>query len=369
MNTTSRLRINPEILKWARVESGYSIDYIARKIDIEQQTYILWEDQDSEIPFSKLKSLAKLLKRQIAFFFLSDIPQSTKKPKDFRNLMDDSLSPETHLVFRRAQRYLDVLKELNDNNFYSEKYEWLNEFKNQFGNQSLLKGNVSSWVREKLQYTVNNQISDTNIEKSYKNWRQSFENNLGIYTFQFSMPTEEVQGFCYADSFPYCIVVNNNYSTASKIFTLFHELGHILKKQSAMCLPDLAFEDKEEELECNSFAGRTLLPEDIMQPLFDANDIFSYSRKLKVSSEVYLRRLRSLNLINKKDFFALLDDIHQAVKPKKKGFAISSPLQKSLNSRGQKFFYTVVDAARLNRITYSHASDVLGIKINHILTT
>lgn len=369
MNKTSRLKINPEILKWARIESGYPIDYIARKIDITQQTYLLWEDQDSSIPFSKLKSLAKILKRQIAFFFLLDIPQSTKKPRDFRNLMDDFLSPETHLVFRRARRYLDILKELNDNNFYSKKYEWLTEFKNKFGNQFLLKDNVSSWIREKLQYTINAQISDTNIEKSYKNWRQSFENNFGIYIFQFSMPIDEVQGFCYADSYPYCIVVNNNYSTASKIFTLFHELGHILKKQSAICLPDSAFEDKKEEFEYNSFAGRTLLPEDIMRPLFHVGDIFSYSRKLKVSSEVYLRQQRSLGLINQKEFFALLEDIHQAVKPKKKGFAISSPLQKSVNSRGPKFFYTIVDAARQNRITYSHASDMLGIKINHILAT
>src|SRR5664280_2250187 len=99
-----------------------------------------------------------------------------------------------------------------------------------------------------------------------------------------------------------------------------------------MCLPDSAFEDKEEEFEYNSFAGRTLLPKDIMRPLFDADEIFSYSRKLKISSEVYLRRLRNLGLINQKEFFVLLEDIHQAVKPKKKGFAISSPLQKSVNS-------------------------------------
>jgi len=91
------------------------------------------------------------------------------------------------------------------------------------------------------------------------------------------------------------------------------------------------------------------------------------SKKYKVSSEVYLRRLKDLNLISRDRFFELLDIIRSKVKPSKKGGFAVSQIQKSINARGQLFCYSVINAAKNEVITYNRASDILGIKVNYIL--
>ena len=87
-----------------------------------------------------------------------------------------------------------------------------------------------------------------------------------------------------------------------------------------------------------------------------------------MSSEVYLRRLRSLGSVSDDEFFRILEEIRRSVKPSK-GFGILSPLQKSLNSRGQALFNSVLDALNKNIISYNHASDILEVKINHLIST
>ena len=184
--------------------------------------------------------------------------------------------------------------------------------------------------------------------------------------FQLKMPAAEIQGFCYSDNVPYCIVVNSEYPTSSKIFTLFHELGHILKKQSGICLPDKVTEDEPLELEFNSFAGKTLLPQTVVVPLHTKDEIYTYARKCKVSSEVYLRRQKSLGLVTTDEFFSLLEEIRISVKPPSRGGRVT-PVQKSINSRGWTLFNSVIAAMHSNRMSYHQASDILGVKVNHLL--
>jgi Zn-dependent peptidase ImmA (M78 family) len=109
------------------------------------------------------------------------------------------------------------------------------------------------------------------------------------------------------------------------------------------------------------------LPKSIVTRIDTSDGIYKKARSLKISSEVYLRRMKTLNLISDKIFFELLDEIRSKVTPPSKGFAILSQLQKSINSRGQHLFNTVVEASKYNRISYSSASDILGLKINHFL--
>jgi Zn-dependent peptidase ImmA (M78 family) len=370
MGKATKLNINPKILKWARDESGFSIEEIINKLDIAEIRYLNWEKNGQDIPFGKLKDIARLYKRQIATFFIPEVPQKTKKPKDYRGLdvIESELTKDTFLAIRRARKYKRLLLELNKTEYYKNKYAWLDEYIERFMGISLDSINLTKWIRDKLKYSIDSQLSDKNLETSYKSWRIAFEERLGIYIFQFPMPALEVQGFCYSDSFPFCIVVNSRYSTASKIFTLFHELGHVLKRQSGMCIPDNVSEHQLIEWASNSFAGNTLVPEKAIVPTKNHQEIFQLSRKLKVSSEVYLRRLKGLNLVTNEEFYTLLQEIRGAVRPPSKAKGFLNPLQKSINSRGQLFFNTVLDAAHKNQIPYSRATDVLGLKVNYLLS-
>lgn len=364
------ININPEILAWARKEAGLEIDDILPALEIDHPTYLLWERFGNNVPFSKIKALAKIFKRQTALFFLPSVPEKFNRPIDNRNLREfhAKLSPETLLSIRRAARYSELLNDLNTSSYYHNIYKWISEFQETFYNPKRIdREEITYWVREKIGISIDEQVSAQGQSQIYKMWRAAFEEKLGIPTFQFKMPTQEIQGFSLNDQVPYCIVVNNKHSITGKIFTLFHELGHLLKRQAGICFPEKVSDNQILELESNAFAGMLLIPREIVKPLDSADDIFTFSNKLKVSSESYLRRLRGLNLIDDKRFFDLLAEIRERVKEPSKAFGRTTNIEKAINSRGQHLFDSVIDAAVKNKISFGLASDILGVKINHLL--
>lgn len=366
----SELRINPKLLQWAREECEYSQSEIASKIHVDQEQYLAWENTGAGLSLADLIALSRALKRQIAFFFLPSIPPKTKKPTDFRNLEPAMarLSEKTLLAIRHTARFRDFLLELHGAKYYEDKYSWLTRYKESFAGQ-LDSGESINWIRNLLNYPVEEQIaSDINSETSYKRWRNSVENNLGVHVFQFAMPANEAQGFSYSDSFPYSITINNAYPPTSRTFTLFHELGHILQSQSGLCKPDdttLRRKETAIEYDCNSFAGSLLVPTKEVVPVKDKDIIFRYATKFKISSEVYLRRLFALGFVSENEFFPLLDEIRRSVLPTKPHYP-KSPVTKSINSRGEALFNSTLEAMSQRRVTYSLASDILGLKVNYL---
>jgi Zn-dependent peptidase ImmA (M78 family) len=362
--------INPEILAWARKESGLEINDILSALEIDHPTYQLWEKFGNNVPFSKIKTLAKIFQRQTALFFLPSVPEKSKRPIDNRNLREfhTSLSPETSLSIRRANRYSELLNKLNTLSYYQNTYKWIAEFKEAFIYSNRIdREEIGVWIRKRTGISIDNQVSAQSQSQIYKMWRAAFEEKLGIPAFQFKMPVQEIQGFSLNDQVPYCIVVNSKHSITGKIFTLFHELGHLLKKQAGICFPEKVSDNQILELECNAFAGMVLIPREIVKPLDSVDEIFTLSNKLKVSSESYLRRLKGLNQVDDKKFFDLLSEIRDRVKEPSKGFGRATSIEKVISSRGQHLFDSVTGAAAKNKIPFGLASDVLGVKINHLL--
>ena len=367
MNT--ELKINPKLLRWAREECDYSPAEIASVIPVDPERYMAWENTGTGLNLNDLIALSKVCKRQMAFFFLPSIPPKTKKPTDFRNLEPAlaRLSDNTLMAIRRTNRLQDFLLQLHGTEYYRGKYSWLTRYRESFAGQ-LDSEESSNWMRNVLDYPLEEQTAATDAETSYKRWRNSVEHNLSIHVFQFAMPKTEAQGFSYSDSFPYCITINNAYPATSRTFTLFHELAHILKSQSGLCKPDdtiLRGEETSIEFDCNSFAGSLLVPAKEVIPAKDKNNIFEYATRFKISSEVYLRRLFTLGSISENEFFPLLDEIRKSVLPTKPHYA-GSPVTKSINSRGEAMFNSTLDAVNQRKVSYSLASDILGLKVNYL---
>ncbi|MBU0559538.1 MAG: ImmA/IrrE family metallo-endopeptidase, partial [Bacteroidetes bacterium] len=200
-----------------------------------------------------------------------------------------------------------------------------------------------------------------------RKWRLAVEDRLGVLVFQFSMPMNEVHGFCFTDAYPYAIVVNSNHSYSGRIFTIFHELAHILRHQSGMCLFEKATEKQTEEWECNNFSGSFLAPTHLIEQTDDLNTIAQYAAKLKVSREVYLRRLKEEKKISDMKFFSLLDQIKATYKTGKKKGGYVKPEVKSKASRGETFFNMVLEAMYNNRISYTKASNALDLNVTRLL--
>lgn len=359
--------VNPKILTWAREERGMSTEDVADRLKLEVSVLSQWETDGKGILFGILESIAKLYKRQTAVFFLSDVPAKVRKPKDHRNLAvaGGSFSPESMLAIRRTERYLQTARELSGGEYWNKQYEWIKKFS---GKKENTKKEVLL-LMELLK--MGGDIKSTRVaDVAFRNWRKMIEEKLGIFVFQFSMPENELDGFSYAfDEFPYAIVVNNKNVSVKKIFTLFHELSHILKHNPGACKQDFATVGGQDiEYECNNFAGTFLVPEEDLKTTDSVDEIFKLAGNFNVSGEAYLRRLLDENRISKNMFFELLtpvrDKSNSFIRKKQKG-APSITIQ-SKSTRGNKFFSIVTGAVLGSKMSYSTGSDLLGLKVGNI---
>ena len=357
------LNINPQILRWAREEAGFDQVEIAEKIDIGIERYKLWEKEGKNIPLGKLKVIANSYKRQLAVFLLPNVPKTVSKPKDYRNLSptDSKLSKKVLDAIRDVSYFTDTALELQGEAYWKSRYEWIYNLKD----SSLIDLNAN--LRELLDITIDDQLSWHTESEAYKKWRTAVENRLGILVFQFSMPMEEVHGFSITEQYPYAIVTNSNHSYTGRIFTIFHELAHIIRHQSGICLYEKATEKQKEEWECNQLAGKFLAPDNLIEQMSDLKEITTFATKLKVSREVYLRRLKEEKKITDLNFYTLLDKIKSTYKKDKKKTGFVKPIVKSKASRGETFFNMVVEALYNNQISYSKASSALDLNVSSLL--
>ena len=362
--TRMYVNINPAVLQWARTEAGYKINEIAKKLRVDIERYRSWETEGKKIPFGTLQKIANYYKRQIAVFFLDEVPESFPKPKDYRNLLPDrsQLSPKSLLALRRSTYLQEIARDLEGVDYWKKRLEWLHEIQK-------IKNEIESikHLRQLLDINVNQQLKWKSENEAYKNWRRVIEDKLGILIFQFSMPLNELHGSCLTDNIPYVIVTNSNHSYTARIFTLFHELAHIIRNQSGMCLVDRIEQDQKEEWACNSFAGRFLVPVEYIVPTDNLKEIASYAKKFKVSREVYLRRLKEEGLIPDAKFYTLLDEIKASYKKNNPPKGFVKPEVQSRTSRGETFYHLIFEALNANKINYTDAAHALGIKVNRLL--
>jgi Zn-dependent peptidase ImmA (M78 family)/transcriptional regulator with XRE-family HTH domain len=367
---------NPKVLVWAREERGMTVQEVSEKIGVEARELNNWEKDGKEITFSTLEKLAKLYKRQTAVFFLPDTPPSTKKPKDFRNVagVRGLFSVETLLAIRRTSRYLGMARELVDTHIWNQQYQWLKNFT---GRKNQIEKEAAE-MRQFLTGHMDRTLSASDPEDAFRNWRKKVEEKLGVFVFQFKMSESEISGFSYAfDEFPYAIAINNQNHAVKKSFTLFHEVAHILRHDPGACKTENIDDSRtlQVEYDCNLFAGKLLAPKVLLNRTLDINEIFTHGRGLNISGEAYLRRLHEENLITEDQFFDLLGPVREKSnslprRDKNEGdeeeeFRIGQAIL-SKSSRGAKFFDLVASASASNRISYSEASDLLGIKSGYI---
>ncbi len=358
--------VNPNILMWAREEAGMTLGDVSSKLGINILDLSHWETI-GRVSFSDLENLAHLYKRQTAIFFLNEVPKKVRKPKDYRNLAtgETQFSPKTMLAIRRAERYLKISRDLFTSEYWKDQYAWLKDFS---GKADKVEKEVTI-LRNLLE--IDSEYSYKKSEDLFRKLRDKVERKLGIFVFQFPMPEEELDGFSYAfDQFPYAIVINNQNAPVKKIFTLFHELGHILKHDPGACKNNFKNDTLPIELECNNFAGKFLVPTELLVKTQSVDKIFELASNFNVSGEVYLRRLNEEKKISKSIFFELLEPVRERSrsfkKDKKKQEGGPSMVVQSKSTRGSKFFEIVTTGAAGGKVSYSTASDLLGLKVGNI---
>jgi Zn-dependent peptidase ImmA (M78 family) len=253
--------ITPSIVAWARARAGYSLDD-ARKLF---KNIDAWEAGKSFPTYPQLEQLADRFKVPVAVFFFPGPPDLPPINETFRTLPEAQLSEmprRIKLLLRKAKALQLNLGELNQAGNPAKRLITRDlKFQTTVNVQDMARE-----VRKYLGVTLDAERGWRNVEAALEEWRRILS-DVGVFVFKDAFKSEEFSGFClYDDVFP-IIYVNNSSAKTRQIFTLFHELAHLLFHTSGVdtvhdyYIPTLTEESRRIEIICNAFAAEFLVPE------------------------------------------------------------------------------------------------------------
>ena len=326
---SEQIPVNPVILRWARETGGFGIDDVVTKLKrkrITSETITSWENGTGSPTYIQLERLAyEIYKRPLALFFFPDPPEEETPRESFRTLPQEEISllePRLLHLVRKAKAMQENLREL---------FDGINPAKRPVCSDITIHSsdtisNVAKTVRKYLGVGLNEQYAWTTNDKALKFWREVLEQH-GVFVFKDAFKDEECSGFClYDEVFP-VIYINNSQAKIRQIFTLFHELAHLLFKTGGIDLrhdeyvQQMRGDDRRVEIFCNKFAGELLVPTDdiksqIHNKTIDDKLLIRLAKKYSVSREVILRKCLELNKITSTSYKAKVNEWKEGFKAK-----------------------------------------------------
>ena len=367
--------VKPAMLVWARESARMDIETAARKVPVSPDRLDLWERGEARPTINQLRKLGNAYKRPIAVFYLPEPPSKFQAMDDFRRLPEGVMLQESFaLVFeiRNARNRRDLAIEL---------VRAIGEELPDFPLAASISDDperLAGEIREFLGVDVIDQINWQHGYKSFNNWRTALE-NAGVLVFQASdVEVDEIRGFSISDVPLPVIVVNIKDSVNGRIFTLFHELAHIMLREGGMC--DLHEDDRYEAF-CNRVAAATLMPRNrILQDQvvqsktavseWSDTEIKYLANRYSVSEEAALRRMLSLGRTTSAFYAAKREQYQEeyltySSNRKGKGGSVP-PFRKAISRVGPAFAKLVINNYYQDYITASDVSEFLEVKLKHL---
>ncbi len=364
--------IQPSVIRWARESIGLSLNDVALRLKRKTEVIEAWELGEKAPTYAQLEKLAyEIYKRPLAVFFLPEPPQEKTPKTEFRTLPTaelEALLPDTRLYIRKAHAYQLALAELFDGAPSRQKI-W-REITVEM-NRPVAR--VAQQVRDYLGISLQTQSDWKQPETALKAWRKAIE-DCDIFVFKAPFKQKEISGFCLAHNrFP-LIYLNNSTSKTRQVFSLLHELCHLLLNQNGLSRFDTAYIDdlpqdiQQTERLCNSLAAEILMPSgDFVQQSghlphriegVEDREIEQLASRYGVSREAILRRFLDQQRVTSA-YYQLKAEAWAAQQKKSKGGDWFASANAYLSPR---FASEVVSQHYRNQLSVEQASELLGIK-------
>lgn len=365
--------VTPELLVWARNLDSISIDEIAAKMHTTSERILEWENGSAHPTLTQAKKLAKQYRVPFVYFYLPDIPQKAKRLekvdyRTFGNIGDQfAMSRELRWLIRDIEDRRDTMLAL-----YEDEGQDVKEFPVKL-TTSTDESQIAKAIRHLLDLTADIQRSFRKPEVALSYCIRKLE-SFDVLIFQaVKVQQSEMRGLSAAYEKMPIIVLNRKDEPSARLFTLFHELVHIVTKTSGVCneTSQNSNTTNNVELACNRIAGNALVPkseikkhtvlEKIKTYGFDDSYVNAIARDYAVSKEVIIHILWELNIITKDFYFETLRryrdeyDAHVAKRPK--GFL--PPATDTGTQVGKLYARTVLGAYYADRISARDTSNFL----------
>ncbi len=298
-----KIKVNNDILVWARQALNITQEEVANRMGRNIEDIVNWENGKDYPTYAQLEKLAyTIYKKPLAVFFFPNIPNISKNNGKFRTLDNEIFNeiPTRILELMNQARVMQLnLQELDSNSRIR-----ITELELDIHEQ-----NFYEKLRDVLGVDIELQKKAKNMSDAFEMWRSAFY-ECGVYVFKEAFKDNSFSGFCLYDIKYPVIYINNSMSYSRQIFTLFHELCHILIKTSGIdksnddYISRLGLDNRKLEMICNMFAGKFLVPTNDLLKLIDnvelnEKNIEKLSKKYSVSRDVIMRKLLDIGKISK----------------------------------------------------------------------
>jgi len=374
--------ITPSVLRWARESAGFSLDEAAKKLGRAVTDVIAWESGESRPSIPQARKASEVFRRPLAVFYLSRPPEDFDTLRDYRRLpLEQTRAYSTRLIslMRTSQERQNWAKDfLRDEG--GERIEFV-------GSASLGDSPLSAarHLRSALDIDRDEQYKCKTREDTLLLWLRKTE-RAGVFVFrEGGIDLRECRGFAASDDIAPFIYLNSEDARSAQMFTLVHELAHLLINQSGVSnlLEDGRYKSNEAstvESFCNQVASEVLLDRERFEiewtrlTHLDIEDqIERLSVAFKVSEEVVARRLLDGRRINQGLYRQLREEYQlrwnelKRVKIARMKTQVGGPsfYQTKVANNGYAFTRTVIGAFSGGSLSGREASALLGVKLNY----
>lgn len=358
--------ITPELLRWARERAGFSIQELSQAF----RGIAAWESGAAFPTYPQLERLSEKFKVPIAVFFLPEPPEEPPIRESFRNVPSvrfEALPRRIRFLLRKAAALQANLAELNDGRNPAERFI-LNDLR---FSRNMDVRRMALRVRDYLAVPLKEQMAWPNTEHAFAAWRDVLERH-GVAVFKDAFLDHDYAGFCLYDAVFPLIYVNNSVRTR-EIFTLFHELGHLLFHTSGI---DALGDDLQAagsvsgrwiEVTCNRFAAEFLLPEerfaaDASRLAHTEDRVEALAERYSVSRESVLRRFLDRGEVTHEEYRQRA----RRWEGQRRGGSGGDHYWTKIAHLGTAYINLAFSRYHQNRITEVELADYLDTKVKHL---
>ncbi|RAO99577.1 hypothetical protein PW5551_03645 [Petrotoga sp. 9PW.55.5.1] len=328
--------------------------------------YDKWLEEKDYPTYNQLVELSKIFHIPFGYFFLEKLPERKYPIPHYRTTQNGDFKPssellDTILFAQKIQEWArDILLEWGQEKLlfcgkYKDNYNIegvIEELKRIFEIENNWASRKSTWT-EALNYL---------IEKAEEKGIFVLRNGVVGNNTHRKLIIDEFRGFVLYDEIAPVIFINNNDAISAKIFTLIHEIVHILIGQSASFdLRNLQSSNNEIEQFCDKCTAEFLVPAGEIRNIYtQKTDLEELARHFKVSQIVILRRLLDTSIVTQQEFYIQLKDLYKKeIKiPQSSGGDFYHTIPNRLSKR---FIHILNSAVKNNTILFRDALRITNL--------
>ena len=373
MVASPRLAVEPEMLEWACERSGKPReDLRARFPNLDA-----WLAQDAQPTTSQLRAFAKATYTPFGQLFMREPPDDALRIPDFRAGTGMESRPSPHLRDTISDCRLRQL--------------WYVDYLSDAGTEpsdlvGAVDGRMSAAnVAEAFALAAGFGLEDRKLAKSWNDALRGITRHLrekGFLVFisgvargntHRRLDPEEFRGFTLSQPLAPLIFINGRDAKAAQMFTLAHEVAHVLCGQSGLDdIPELRQSPPSAERWCDDVAAELLVPLAHLRSRFDpasesAGEVQQLARFYKVSRLVVLRRLLTADLISRDEYRDLYGAFRAQYERRERGPDAGSGSGGNFYTtffarNGREYASAVIASTLGGETSYTEMSSLLGIK-------